>query len=319
MHSVTTPTSARKTVLVLGGRGFIGSHAVDQLRLNGARVLIGTRRQARAIASDEYRYLPLHRCQTSAAWEVALAEVDVVINAVGILRERLFESYESVHHRAVRALANACAQAGIRLVHVSILGVDSPARSRLVSSRARGEQALRESSADWIIVRPSLVDGEGGNGAKWFRRVARWPIHFAPANALGGFAPIAADDLGEALARLALGPAPACPASERIVELSGPQILTVFEYLTLLDPYRRAVLRIAVPAWLSRLVSHVCDLIYATPFSFGHYELLKYRNYPRHNQLPSLLGRAPRAIGDSAPKADAHHSPRQLRESGERS
>ena len=172
-------TIGAATVLVTGGNGFIGRHIVKHLHRFGASVLVSTSNRKTAGRDSHARHLALHRVRTPEQWLEHLEGVDIVVNAVGILRERLFESYEQVHHHALDALATACAEKGVTLVHVSILGVDSPARSRFVKSKLRGEEAIKKSTANWFIVRPSLVDGVGGNGAKWFRRVAAWPVHFA--------------------------------------------------------------------------------------------------------------------------------------------
>lgn len=282
----------KKTVLVLGGNGFIGRHIVRSLRAQSITVLIGTRKRGNEQEEDsKKRHLPLHSKRSDGDWRKVLRGVDVVINAVGILRQRRGERYEQVHHLAVAKLVALCSQLGIRFVHVSIMGIDSPATSRFVTSKQRGETAVRDSNADWYIVRPSLVDGEGGFGAKWFRRVAAWPVYFAPANAAGRFAPIDAGDLGDAVANIALGNHAPGTEKERIYELGGDHILSISEFLQRLNPKGPARLVISIPAWCARLVSHVCDLVHCTPFSFGHYELLQYRNYPENNRLTEVLGR----------------------------
>lgn len=292
MENTNHLVRAKKTILVMGGNGFIGRHIVRSLPIESARVLVGTRKREKGRKADVYtRHLPMDGQNSDHDWRQALRGVDVVINAVGILRQRRGESYEQVHHLAVAKLAALCANQDIRFVHISIMGVNSPATSRFVTSKQRGERAVRDSHADWYIVRPSLVDGEGGFGSKWFRRVAAWPIHFSPANAVGKLAPIDAGDLGEAVAKIALENRAPATEDERIYELGGDHILTIPDYLLRLQPDGHAKPAIAVPAWCARLVSHLCDLIHFTPFSFGHYQLLQYRNYPEHNRLTEVLGR----------------------------
>lgn len=306
MKTPSGPNRAKKTILVIGGNGFIGRHIVRALPIETARVLVGTRRHGNDKNEDDYtRHLPLHVEKSDLDWVQALRGVDVVINAVGILRQRWGESYEQIHHLAVAKLAALCATKGIRFVHISIMGINSPATSRFVTSKQRGERAVRDSNADWYIVRPSLVDGKGGFGAKWFRRVAAWPIHFSPANAVGKFAPIDADDLGEAIANIALGNQTPATQEQRIYELGGDHILTITDYLRRLQPEGPTKPNIAVPAWCARLVSHLCDLIHFSPFSFGHYQLLQYRNHPEHNRLSEVLGRPASRVPNWSPASVA--------------
>lgn len=286
-------------VLVLGGAGFIGRHVAAALAARGCRVVIGSRhpqrrQRAQSVPSAKYREVRLERLLLAADWREALHGCDVVVNCVGILRERGRETYQRVHQLAPAALAAACRERGLRLIHVSALGLEAAIRSGFLRSKRDGEAALRASGADWHIVRPSLLDGEGGFGARWIRRVARWPVHPLPRGATGRLAVLDVDDLGEAIAALALN-----GAHEREHDLGGLQVRTLAEHLAamraLLTP--RAARQVAIPDLLARLAAHVCDLLHWTPFSFGHWELLRRDNCPQHNRLPELLGRAPRPVG----------------------
>ena len=286
-------------ILVLGGSGFIGRHAVAALRAHGSSVVIGSRYPARS-CDCERRQIRFENSLRAADWSERLDGIDVVINCVGILRPRGRETYARVHHLAPAALAMACRDRGCRLIHVSALGLLATARSGFLRSKIDGEQAIRASGADWIIVRPSLLDGDGGFGAKWLRRVARWPLHLVPADADGRVAALDVHDLGEALARLALlPPIPHCNARDREFDLGGPQLRTLAEHLAALRRlYKsRPAWKLRIPGVLARLGSHLCDILHWTPFSFGHWELLRRDNFPQRNRLPELLGRAPRRVG----------------------
>ncbi|MDJ0941453.1 MAG: hypothetical protein QNJ00_16950, partial [Woeseiaceae bacterium] len=56
------------------------------------------------------------------------------------------------------------------------------------------------------------------------------------------------------------------------------------------------ILRIPVPGFAARAFAHVCDVLHFTPFSFGHWELLRKDNVPRPNRLPELIGREPTPV-----------------------
>jgi NADH dehydrogenase len=297
-------------VLVLGGAGYLGRYAAAALAARGHDVTIGTRRPRRAalrlpvaLQGCGRREVHMERLASPQAWRPLLAGVHIVVNAVGILRERHAETYDAVHHLGPAALAAACARANVRLVHVSALGLREDARSGFITSKLAGERAIAAAGADHSLVRPSLLDGGTGYGARWFRRVARWPVHFVPADSRGRVAALDVRDLGEAIALL-------CEKADlspwREVELGGTALFTVADYLAALRPAHLAPARLVkVPAWLARLVSHGCDLLHFSPFSFGHLELLRHDNAPRANGLPSLLGRAPRRVGSSAVAASS--------------
>jgi NADH dehydrogenase len=284
-------------VLVLGGTGFIGRHVAAALAARGHEVLIGTRHPARAarrlpepLRGCELREAHFEHLGARGDWHVLLAGCDAAVNAVGILRERGAETYDRVHHRAPCALACACALGRRRLIHISALGLSNSARSGFLRSKLAGERAVAASGAPYSIVRPSLLEGEGGFGARWLRWFARSPVHFVPADARGRIAVLDVADLGEAIAILCETPT---SAEWREVEVGGSDAPTMAGYLAALRARRtaRAALRISVPAWLARIVSHVCDVAHFSPFSFGHLELLRRDNVPCPNLLPRLIGR----------------------------
>lgn len=272
--------------------GFIGRHAAAALLARGHAVAIGTRFPGRAarlpdiLRACERHEVRFERLLERDDWLLIIAGFDAVVNAVGILRERPSESYEAVHHLAPAALAAACALGDKRLVHVSALGLAARARSRFLRSKIAGEHGVASSGADYCIVRPSLLDGPGGFGARWLRAMARLPVHVVPADAKGRIAAMDVRDLGTAIAAL-------CEARLRHAERGGIHAVTMAGYLAALRrrTSKRPALLIRLPAWLARGASHLCDLLHFSPFSYGHLELMRADNVPRPNLLPSLLGR----------------------------
>jgi uncharacterized protein YbjT (DUF2867 family) len=289
-------------VLVLGGAGFIGRHIAAALDARGHAVVIGSRRPGRtvrrlppALRAAEKREAHLERLLHAEDWDGLLSNVAAVVNAVGILRERGRETYDRVHHLAPAALAAACGRRGVRLIHISALGLRAEAASRFLRSKLAGERAITASGADYSIVRPALLEGDDGFGARWLRLTARSPVHFVPADAIGRLAVLHVNDLAEAVAVLCEG---RDRAEWREVELGGTACPNMGEYLAALrarySPH--PALRVSVPAWLARVASHACDLAHFSPFSYGHLELMRRDNVPRVNLLRELLGRSPTAV-----------------------
>ena len=295
MQNLKIDLNTKQTVLVLGGFGFIGKHVSERLEMLGVNVIIGTR-GVRGRRQPGSRIIHLHKIRNLHQWDPLLEGIDVVINSVGILRQRHRESYQQVHNISVGLLAQACEAKNIRMVHVSALGLNNPIRSRFLTSKRAGEKAIRKTKADWHIIRPSLIDGDGGYGTKWFQRVANWPIHFAPANAQGELCPVNVNDVADAVCTVALRTYSQQKSVERIYELGGSQRMDLFEYLATLTP-NPPTMKVRIPSWIARVSSHLFDLLHLTPFSFGHYELLKFDNCPANNDLPRLLGRSALPVG----------------------
>lgn len=283
-------------VLVLGGRGFIGRHAVKALVERGHDVTIGTRKSAKSTSPQvQYQVIALHKVERCIDWCDLVKPFDAVINCVGILRPRMGESYSTIHHWSPYRIAKACAVYSKRFIHVSALGLSDTAESDFIRSKLAGEFAIADTGADYSIVRPSILDGDGGFGAKWIRRVANWRWQLVPGDARGVLAPLAVTDLGEALARLA---ETKNELRYREVDLGGRDERTMSAYLIALrDESLPLPKQIVVPGWLVRAASHVCDALHITPLSWAHVQLMRRDNRPEINLLPQILGREPRRIG----------------------
>jgi uncharacterized protein YbjT (DUF2867 family) len=146
-------------ILLTGASGFIGRHLAHTLLAHGHDVIATSRRPGQAarpglreVAADFSRDIE------PAAWLPRLVGVDVVINAVGILRESPGQRFDLLHDRAPRALFAACADAGVKLViQLSALGADQHATSRYHMSKKAADDYLRGLGLPAVILRPSLV------------------------------------------------------------------------------------------------------------------------------------------------------------------
>lgn len=286
-------------VLVLGGTGFVGRHAAAALRSRGHAVVLGTRDPKRAVAKlppalrdAELREIHLESLTTRYVWRPVLRDVSAVVNAAGILRETGGATYDRVHHMAPAALALACERMGVRLLHLSPLGLRRESRNRFLRSKLMGERVIAGTRADYSLVRPSLLDGADGGAAAWLRRIAAWPVHLYPADARGRLAPLDVRDLADALARLCEMPGYAMP---REIELGGSARRTLPEYLEFLRSLegKPPAVQVGVPAPLARLAAWLCDLLHLSPLSTSLLELLRRDHLPGENLLQALINRAP--------------------------
>ena len=283
---------------MLGGKGFIGRHAVLALAAHNVDIVVGTRKLDE-ISSHPQMPVRFETMLEAEDWLPIIRDFDVVLNCVGILRPVGKSTYDAVHHLAPVALAEACDQQQKRFIHVSALGLQKNAKSGFLVSKKRGEEAIQAVSSSWVIARPSLLDGEGGYGAAWLRGVARLPFFVIPCDANGLIAGLMVTDLGEALAQLCLKTDTVLKLEQsREFEMGGNDALAFESYIRgLRKRYsQRRALCLRIPGLLARIGAHVCDVLHATPFSFGHWELLRNDNTPNPNRLAELIGRQPLSI-----------------------
>ena len=268
----TTPT----TILVLGGNGFIGKHIVAALHKTTATVIVGTTGQDSLRPFE--RRIHFQDMLNKQSWLDVITGIDVIVNAVGILRETPDQSFEAVHHHAVKALAEACHEQRTKLIHISAIGLHEALKAPFSASKRKGELAIIHSGADWQIIRASLVEGDGAYGAGWFKKIARWPVHFIPAkNAL--LSPVNVQSIAAQVVSLLSAKTSNAAIYHRIYEISDGIQYTLPEYLVALNGGRKRPI-VTVPDIFVRFVTRCCDLLNVTPLTYGHYELLTYDSSP---------------------------------------
>ncbi|WP_377703018.1 NAD-dependent epimerase/dehydratase family protein [Pseudoduganella sp. UC29_71] len=191
-------------ILITGASGFVGRHVVQALLAKGCRVTAAGRTPV-ADARIAFVAADFSHDTSAAAWLPRLQGVDVVINTVGIIRERGGQRFDRLHVAAPRALFAACAKAGVRrVIQLSALGADENAFTAYHLSKKAADDYLAALPVNAAIVQPSLIYGPGGGSAELFKTLAAMPLGIRFGSSPQPVQPIHIDDVTEALTRLAL-------------------------------------------------------------------------------------------------------------------
>jgi uncharacterized protein YbjT (DUF2867 family) len=270
-------------IFITGASGFIGRQLAESLRDAGHVVSEGTRRNG-----DFTRDLD------AAAWVPKLTGMDVVINAVGILREHGAQTFERVHVLAPQALFAACLSAGVRrVVQISALGADR-GTSGYFRSKRQADDYLAQLPLAWTIVQPSLVFGVGGASARLFTMLASLPLVPLPGNGTQPVQPIHVEDLVLAITQIVQRP----DFALRRVPLVGPQPLSLREFLGRL----RGVLGLGrgrflpIPLPLMHAGASVAQLSSRSLLDRESLAMLEAGNTADASDTAVLLGREPRPV-----------------------
>jgi uncharacterized protein YbjT (DUF2867 family) len=190
-------------VMVVGASGFIGRRVAGALLTAGHEIVAAVRR-----VDEIQRIFPgvaVVRCDLSAdttpdVWLPRIKGCDAVVNLAGVLQDK---AAREIHVEAPKALYEACHAAGIRrVVHVSAVSADAEVQTEYAATKIAGEQVLKSIDLDWIILRPSLIYGEGSyGGTSLLRGLAGFPIiTLLPGAGDQMFQPLHADDLCQVIA-----------------------------------------------------------------------------------------------------------------------
>lgn len=277
-------------ILICGASGFVGRHLVAGLAAAGHHCLRGVRkaRTAQDLAIDYRQDL------TAEQWLPKLQGVDVVINAVGVLRDTKAQPMRQLLAEAPGALFQACARAGVkRIVNFSALGVASALNVPYFACRREAEAVLFALPAElrWLNLRPSVIYGEDGASARMFKLLASLPVHGLPMGGTQALQPVHIDDIVAAVCNWLAD----VNAPSQSVDAAGAEAVTM---RGMLDSYRRqlgrgAALHLHVPGLFVRLGARLGDFIPALPLCTDTLRMLNMGNTGDNAAFVRLLGREP--------------------------
>jgi uncharacterized protein YbjT (DUF2867 family) len=292
------------TILITGASGFIGSHLVEALAGAGHKVVCAVKSPPR----EDLGRFPFIRVDYTRdfdidVWKPRLEGVEVVINAVGIIREHGRQTFTALHDSAPRALFAACAAADVKVVQISALGADENARSRYHLSKKAADDALLALQNRAVVVQPSLVYGPGGTSARLFNLIASLPVIPLPGSGNQQIQPIHIDDLTQAVVALVetdqyLG---------QRIPLVGPEPLALWRYLSEL----RRLMGFG-PATFLRIPVALIDITAQFGQRLGKglldvetWQMLQRGNTADPGSTRELLGREPRPVSEFTSRWEA--------------
>jgi uncharacterized protein YbjT (DUF2867 family) len=279
-------------ILICGATGFVGRHLTESLRNAGHTVIRAVRKPGGA---DEIA-VDFRNDVSKGIWLPRLKGIEVVVNAVGLLRDSPGNPMQVLHTETPLALFAACAEAGVaRIVHVSALGVDSGVEVPYFTTRLETERALQAlpPTVRWLCLRPSVIYGEDGASAQMFRNLARLPVQVLPMGGEQTLQPVHIDDICAAVVQWLSAP----DAGSMMVEAVGAEATTL---RGMLDSYReqmqyRPAWHVAMPSCAVRLAAQIGDLVPFSPLCSDTCAMLAAGNTAAPERFARLLGRAPRS------------------------
>jgi uncharacterized protein YbjT (DUF2867 family) len=254
-------------IALTGASGFVGRHVLPALLARGYAVRALVRDPARLknagghvtpIKGDLFSPAALRElCDGAAA----------IVHLVGIIEEKpqLGQTFDRIHHVAVRNLIAAAKERGVRRwVHMSALGT-RPDNGGEISEYHRtkwlGEQAVRDADLDWTIFRPSIIHGPDGEFMQlvkgfWCNLFPPFVPFFGSRPTAGQLQPVWVDDVAHCFAaavenKRAIG---------EIYPLGGP---VAYAWPDLYEAVRRYLPQnqvrgkriVGVPVWYAKLIA----------------------------------------------------------------
>ena len=200
-------------VLLIGGRGFLGSAVKKSLKGFDVYTFDRSKGGKKHLKGD---------LLVEESVKKSLKGFDVVINLVGLspLREPKKVSYSEAHVEGVRNILFHLKKKQ-KFIHISALGADVNSEAEYLRTKGKAEQLIRNSGKDYFILRPSLLFGKDHE----FFKTLDWSKYFLffP-NIITLTQPVHKSDVGKLINLILKG-----KVKRRVIELGGIHKLSIFQ------------------------------------------------------------------------------------------
>ncbi|ELY33434.1 NADH dehydrogenase/oxidoreductase-like protein [Haloferax volcanii DS2] len=217
---------------------------------------------------------------------------DAVVNLVAL--SPLFEPsggnrmHDIVHWQGTENVVKAAEANDVpRLVQMSALGADSDGDTAYIRSKGKAEGAVKSSGLDWVIFRPSVVFGDGGEFVSFTKRLKGMfapgvPLYPLPGNGETRFQPIWVGDLVPMLADAVEGD----DHAGETYRIGGPEKLTLREITEMVyDAENKSITIVPLPMGLAGVGLTVLGAVPGFPMGKDQYRSLQFDNTTDRNDV----------------------------------
>lgn len=276
-----------KIVTVFGGSGFVGRHLVAALVREGAVVRIATRHKsscyqlrAGALVGQVVPIVTDYGHLTSL--RNAVKGADFVINTIGILHENKKGQFSDVHCTMAEKIAKACKKEKVEhFIHFSALGADAESDSNYLKSKGEGEAAVLKAFPNTVILRPSLIFGEGDG---FFTRFAKMSRLLPALPLIGGgetqFQPVYVGDIVETCLTTFINHTFAKDIFHgRIIECAGPEVYSFKELIRYIQgQINKETMLVPMPFALAKFKAWFWEKLPGKILTVDQVRMLEYDN-----------------------------------------
>lgn len=313
-------------VLATGGTGFVGTALCEELAGRGHDVVALARNPGGAAVDADVATVEGDVTNYESIAE-HFETVDVAVNLVALSPlfkpdggdEKHFDIHLGGTENVVRAAENHDVD---KLVQLSALGADPDGPTAYIRSKGQAETAVKNSTLDWVIFRPSVVFGKGGEFVEFTKKLATPYLTPLPGGGKTRFQPVWRGDfvpmIADAVEGTVTGPSaegdmaaeneeddsddlePAVtpveeeatsedPHAGRTYEIGGPEVLSLADVARLAHAQDgKPVNILSVPMPLAGVGLSVLDSVPGAPMGKDQYRSLRMDNVTTRNAVDAF-------------------------------
>jgi uncharacterized protein YbjT (DUF2867 family) len=168
-------------ILIIGGTGYVGGYILEALdgKTPKGQVRIMSRDKAslQKLAAQGYETAE-GNVTNIAETRKAMEGVDTIVHLTAIIREvpSKGQTYDAVMGKGAENIVEAAKDAGVkRIIFMSALGAENMSTG-YYKNKIRGEDAVKASGIPYVIFRPSIQIGPGGEFVDLLKQLTMLPV-----------------------------------------------------------------------------------------------------------------------------------------------
>lgn len=249
-------------ILITGATGFVGRNLLKKLSNEGVRIRCLVRDKSK-ITKNSGAEVVQGDLSDKDILDKVTQNVDVVIHLAAIVKSSKQEEFININVTGTENLIYACRKNNVkRVIYVSSLDATLAKTNMYGKTKALGENIIKNSGIDYIILRPALIYGKGSKDIDMLAKVVRkYPVVPVIGNGQSKFQPIYIDDICQIIVKLIKS-----DIKNKIYYIAGEQRIALNDLIDkIAHLLSKRIIKIYVPLWLLWLPLKLYGIVIKNP------------------------------------------------------
>ncbi|MES0490319.1 MAG: complex I NDUFA9 subunit family protein [Leptospirales bacterium] len=282
--------TVEKKVFLTGATGFIGSQVLEVLVRSGYHIC-ALYRNEKKIPEQLRFHKKIDWVQGEftdfTSWKEKISGNHIIINCVGIIREKKGSTFQVVHTDIPGHMMNEAQHAKVsHFIQISALGAGSDESIRYFHTKKVAEDFLVQSGIRYTIFRPSFVFSYNSEAMRLFRKLAMLPLTPVIAGGEYKFEPLFVGDLAQAVCESIFKK----KSWNKIIEVGGAEVLTYKEILRMLARLEsKNITTVSIPFWMAMPGVAIGQYFWFFPITVDQLKMLIRGSVCKNNEMQKIF------------------------------
>lgn len=245
-------------LLITGATGFVGRRLLKKIIDKKIKVRCLIRNKKKIDGGNELEIIQGDLSDRDTLYDATLG-VDTVVHLAAVIKSSDPSEFMNVNVQGTRNLVEACIKNEVKkIIYVSSLDAVLNETNIYGKTKAIGEDIIKNSNIDYIILRPSLIYGRGSKDITLLTElINRYPLIPVVGSGEGKLQPVYVDDVCDTIVKLIES-----DKKNKIYHIAGEQKISLNDLIDKIAGLSsRQVIKVHVPLWLLWLPLKLYSLI----------------------------------------------------------